>query len=226
MVIAADTQADLNTEIANQRALLMAHTLIELKLCEGQALGTGAEHFGFKDDITNPIPVEAANLGTTPDGVLYTEFVLGGGALPHGSDPIPVWTVNGSYMAFRILHQDVAGFRTQTAAAATALNPTLPTVTAVLPGQMLRALSRTGTPVSDNPAPVLPGASNAVTAMDYINNRASLKILRFSHIRKVQTHEHRMDALAPPSPARTQRQKPPADPPWHHVRPGPGARRP
>lgn len=79
-------------------------------------LPTGREPFGFKDGISNPA-VEGSGLpGTTPRErpLKAGEFVLGyldeTGALP----PLPQPDVlgrNGTYLAFRKLHQRVAAFR-------------------------------------------------------------------------------------------------------------------
>jgi Dyp-type peroxidase family len=154
---------------------------------DGQSLGGGREHFGFRDNITDPKPVPVGNPGGVADGVDYTEFILTGGALPHGPDPTPpAWTANGSYMVFRRLRQHVAAFRDRAATAATELNPHVPPANALTgPFFQAKCVGRwpDGTAVGETATPVLTGPTD-ITAMDYIGDRPGMKIPRFSHIRK------------------------------------------
>jgi Dyp-type peroxidase family len=81
------------------------------------ALGTGKEHFGFRDSIGYPA-IEGSDLpgtNTREEPLKAGEFILGypdeTGALP--STPSPeVLGRNGTYVAFRKLHQRVSAFRT------------------------------------------------------------------------------------------------------------------
>jgi Dyp-type peroxidase family len=100
----------------------------------------GKEHFGFQDGISQPgvrgrlsadpdsyVTVRTVNPDDTPDAWLYGlpgqylvwpgEFVFGypgSGADPLIPGPVqlpgPAWSRNGSYLVFRRLRQDVAGF--------------------------------------------------------------------------------------------------------------------
>jgi len=98
-------------------------------------IGSEGEHFGFADPISQP-PIEGADAPSYPgDGVLQEdgtwrslkpgEFLLGyeDEAGPAGTQiPEPAeLRVNGTYMVFRKLYQDVAAFRRYLATAAKAL---------------------------------------------------------------------------------------------------------
>jgi Dyp-type peroxidase family len=91
---------------------------------DGHALSTGKEPFGYRDGISHPAVEGSGIPGTNPrEAPLKAgEFVLGypdeNGSLP----PMPwpeVLGRNGSYVAFRKLHQRVAAFRRYLAANAT-----------------------------------------------------------------------------------------------------------
>jgi deferrochelatase/peroxidase EfeB len=95
----------------------------------------GHEHFGFKDGISQPgirgvdppdDPIGNPNQGHPGQDLLWPgEFVIGYATQIPTADPgvdgpnpnpgpdspaNPTWTVNGSYLVFRRLRQDVAGF--------------------------------------------------------------------------------------------------------------------
>lgn len=84
-------------------------------------LPTGREHFGFRDGIGQPAIEGSGLTGSNPrEAPLKAgEFVLGypdeSGTLPSMPQP-EVLGRNGSYAAFRKLHQDVAAFRRYLAA--------------------------------------------------------------------------------------------------------------
>jgi Dyp-type peroxidase family len=83
---------------------------------DGYLLPTGREPFGFKDGISNPAVEGSGIPGTNPQErpLKAGEFVLGyldeTGALPPMPQP-DVLGRNGTYLAFRKLHQRVAAFR-------------------------------------------------------------------------------------------------------------------
>lgn len=84
-------------------------------------LSTGREHFGFLDSISQPA-IEGSDLTRTnpqETPLKAGEFVLGyldeSGRMPPMPQP-EVLGRNGSYVAFRKLHQDVAAFRRYVAA--------------------------------------------------------------------------------------------------------------
>jgi len=80
------------------------------------ALPGDKEAFGFRDGISHPAIEGSGTPGTNPDELPLKagEFVLGYPDEMGGSPPIPQPEVlgrNGSYVAFRKLHQRVAAFR-------------------------------------------------------------------------------------------------------------------
>ena len=76
---------------------------------------TGREHFGYRDGIGGPLVIGSGATGHPgQDAVMPGEFILGcpdeSGSIP----PLPrpeILTRNGSFLAFRQLHCDVAAFR-------------------------------------------------------------------------------------------------------------------
>lgn len=87
-------------------------------------LPTGREHFGYRDGIGQPAIEGSVFPGNNPQETPLRagEFVLGypdeAGRLPPMPQP-PELGRNGSYVAFRKLHQDVAAFRRYLAAHST-----------------------------------------------------------------------------------------------------------
>ena len=106
-----------------------------MALAHENGIGSEGEHFGFADPISQP-PIEGVDAPSYPgDGVLEAdgtwrplkpgEFLLGyeDEAGPDGTQvPEPrELRLNGTYMVFRKLYQDVAAFRRYLATAAKAL---------------------------------------------------------------------------------------------------------
>jgi Dyp-type peroxidase family len=144
----------------------------------------GREHFGFQDGISQPgvrgrIPGDPPTFltprtidpATVPEAWLYGlpgqylvwpgEFVFGYAA--QGADPLiaappqlpgPAWSRNGSYLVFRRLRQDVAGFRAFLAEQAEALcgQPGFADMTPELLGASLFGRWQSGAPLSRTPA--------------------------------------------------------------------------
>ena len=106
-----------------------------MALAHENGIGSEGEHFGFADPISQP-PIEGMDAPSYPgDGVLEAdgtwrplkpgEFLLGyeDEAGPEGArapEPFEL-RVNGTFMVFRKLHQDVAAFRRYLATAAKSL---------------------------------------------------------------------------------------------------------
>jgi Dyp-type peroxidase family len=104
-------------------------------LAHANGIGSEGEHFGFADPISQP-PIEGADTPWYPgDGVLEPdgrwrplkagEFLLGyedelGPAGTQAPEPFEL-RVNGTYVVFRKLYQDVAAFRSYLATAAKSL---------------------------------------------------------------------------------------------------------
>jgi Dyp-type peroxidase family len=135
MLIAADTVADRDHEVTVQLDRLAGHGIALLFIQEGMTREDqpGHEHFGFKDGISQPgirgftPPNNPAdpNQGDPGQDLLFPgEFVLGYPTQDPNQDGDnvlevpgpdssngPPWARNGSYLVFRRLRQDVAGFR-------------------------------------------------------------------------------------------------------------------
>ena len=111
VVIGADTEADLLRALDVQRNRLARHGARDLFLeilgrdCRGAKLPgdlRGHEHFGYRDGISEPRLDGSPGTG---------DFVLGyPDTAGQESGSGPAWTRDGSYLVFRRLHQDVAGF--------------------------------------------------------------------------------------------------------------------
>jgi Dyp-type peroxidase family len=158
---------------------------------------TGIEHFGFQDGISQPgvrgrlagfpggyITPRTIDPSSLPDAWLYGlpgqylvwpgEFVFG---YPRsGADPLipgqvnlpgPAWSRNGSYLVFRRLRQDVAGFRAFLAESAQALaaQPGFEGVTPEWVGARVVGRWPSGAPVAR-----VPYADDAVLGVDRLAN--------------------------------------------------------
>ncbi len=132
VIIGADQKRDMDAAVMAQRELAsrLGVELVYVQAGAVRADEPGHEHFGFRDGISQPgvrgytAQENPANpdQGVPGQDLLWPgEFVLGyprqagvGGGKSAG--PIatagPSWTVNGSFLVFRRLAQDVAGFRT------------------------------------------------------------------------------------------------------------------
>jgi Dyp-type peroxidase family len=132
-IVAADRTTDLEAEVARQQQVAR-DAGVEIAYVERgdvRADEPGHEHFGFKDGVSQPgvrgwtarQNPDDPNQGIPGQDLLWPgEFVLGypgqpgaGAADEEGPGPVarsgPAWTANGSYLVFRRLRQDVAGFR-------------------------------------------------------------------------------------------------------------------
>ncbi|PYN84793.1 MAG: hypothetical protein DMD87_26230 [Candidatus Rokuibacteriota bacterium] len=183
VVVAADSEKDLNAEVARQRELAGAHDLLELTTCFGAELGgnlRGHEHFGYRDGISQPDREPAR------DAPAWGEFILGHqnqiGQLARGPD----WARNGSYAVFRRLSQDVARFhqtlREQAARARRDLTPEM--LGAKLVGRWPTG-AKLGNPETEKRAPAWPGDEAArVTAQDFKDDPHGERFPFVAHIRK------------------------------------------
>jgi Dyp-type peroxidase family len=136
VIVGADSQADLETEIGRQIHLAASNGLIVLERATiwGKTLGNGREHFGFTDSRSQPDPDDPL-LGWVADGqqtVAPGEFIRGLLPEPRQSQPaetatvdVPAWELHGSYLVVRKLQQDVTGFWMQMEQLATSLQQTL-----------------------------------------------------------------------------------------------------
>ena len=132
VIIGADQSADRTLAIKQQQQLAAAHG-IKVLWAQNAAVRSdapGFEHFGFKDGISQPgvRGYTAVSDPSNPDqgqpgqDLLWPgEFLIGQPTQAGAGQPIttpgplarggPAWTTNGSFLVFRRLRQDVAGFR-------------------------------------------------------------------------------------------------------------------
>jgi Dyp-type peroxidase family len=140
----------------------------------GAALPGGTEHFGFADGFAQPV-IEGGGAPDVPGGGAVTgdgwrpirtgEFVLG---YPDEEDALPAAPTpeqlsrNGSFLVYRKLHQDVAGFRRQLAENAALFDGGAELLAAKLVGRW-----RDGTPLA-----LAPRAPDAALVADAARNNA------------------------------------------------------
>jgi Dyp-type peroxidase family len=166
----------------------------------GTALPGGKEHFGYADGFAQPsiegAGVEALPGQGAPDGkggwrpIRAGEFVLGyedeQDVLPAAPPPDQL-SVNGSYLVYRKLHQDVAAFRRQLADGAR-----------VFPGsEELLAAKLVGRWPDGTPLDVSPGGPDAGVvddprrnnAFSYADDPDGLRCPVGAHVRRVNPRE-------------------------------------
>lgn len=174
LVVAADDDDDLLQEADRLEALCSDHDIRVLWREHGGTLPpplTGHEHFGFKDGVSQP------------DGTQLPLFLLG--QVSSGNDlwgspvsALPPWAENASLVVFRILYQDVAGFRAFATqhAGDVGLNPE--SLQAKLVGRW-----KSGAPLATAPSGDDPSQATA-NAFDYSDDAEGANTPRFAHIRK------------------------------------------
>jgi Dyp-type peroxidase family len=141
----------------------------------GTALPGGVEHFGYSDGFAQP-SIEGSTIAPTPGQgapsgngdwrpIRAGEFILGypdeEGVLPAAPAPVEL-SINGSYMVYRKLRQDVAAFRRRLAESA-ALYPG---------GEELLAAKLVGRWRDGTPLALSPAAGDAALAADGQRNNA------------------------------------------------------
>ena len=184
LILAADTEADLNAEIGHQREQASRHGLTELVAYCGAELGgklRGHEHFGYRDGLSQP---DKEVPGVAP---AWGEFVLGHPNQAGELAPGPNWARNGSYAVFRRLKQDVAGFRSVVAAQADKTNGALtPDVLGAKLVGRYPSGAKLGEPGTEGQAPSpWPGDDAArVTRFDFEKDPTGEQTPHFAHIRK------------------------------------------
>lgn len=148
VLLAADDRNDLANLLSGILSQLPKSGLSLIHIQSGEAPPDDAapnEQFGFRDGVSQPgIKGFTASIGTDPtqgapgqDLLWPGEFVLGYFTQIGVTDPTfdgpnqhpgpkssngPAWSENGSFLVFRKLEQDVAGFRNSIRANAAALN--------------------------------------------------------------------------------------------------------
>ena len=169
---------------------------------------TGHEHFGFKDGLSQPA-IDGYDDPPAPNEPMAAppgEFVLG---YPTVAGPVAATTgtlwSNGSFAAFRRLHQDVAAFRAQATAGVPNANP------ALNPDQTAASMVGrwpSGAPLEVNPiatTPADPGLGATPNAFEFkaapFSDDDGHNCPQFGHIRKANPRDE-----TTPSPADDPRQ--------------------
>jgi len=195
VIIGADTEADLLQALDVHRERLARHGARDLFLeilgqdCRGAKLPgdlRGHEHFGYRDGISEPCL----------DGLPGTgDFVLGyPDTAGQESGSGPAWTRDGSYLVFRRLHQDVAGFHQ----ALEALAKSSGLKSRAQLGAKLFGRWPSGAKLADpiqpiDPPNLAPAQYKAeYTAAEFAADPSGDRVPRFAHVRKA----HPRDASA------------------------------
>jgi len=218
--IQADDPNDLAAEVQKLQDMATKHGLTIAFKQPGATLPDalrGHEHFGFKDGISQPgikgfdtpdpnvpkIDPQATFVQGHPGTEIIQagEFVLGQPTEPDsGPQNLPnslSWMVNGSFLVFRRLKQDVPGFIEQQEKNLSSLAPNDPLRQSL--GAKLVGRWKSGTPVD-----LSPDKDNNLTDDAHINNfnygtidahgdfqadDEGFRVPRFAHIRKVYPRE-------------------------------------
>jgi Dyp-type peroxidase family len=172
----------------------------------------GHEHFGFRDGISQPgirgltassYPNSSDEDGSHQDVVAGYEFVVGyprqGSPTSDPADdplsPQPEWTLNGSYLVFRRLRQDVKGFRDFLAIEAAKQKMSVDLFGAKLVGRY-----RSGAPLeAAGNAAEDPGTTNPevlhkarINTFGYSTDPQGTQVPRAAHIRKAYPRDQRV----------------------------------
>jgi len=170
-------------------------------------LGQRREHFGFTDGFSQPAIEGVAREDVRGQGIPYKrvpwwplsrtrwraikpgEFVLGYEDEDRGPAPAPPapFDRNASYMVWRKLHQDVAGFRAQLAEQARRLELDEELVAAKLVGRW-----RDGSPLAlrpDRPDPALGNDKRRANDFRYADDQLGLRCPRGAHVRRTNPRD-------------------------------------
>jgi len=188
VVIGADTDADLQQALSVHRQRLARHEARDVLLetlgvdCRGAKLPDemrGREHFGYRDGISEP----------RLDGLTGTgDFVLGyPDAAGQESSSGPAWTRDGSYLVFRRLRQDVAGFQRDLEAQAKDLGLKSPAQL----GAKVFGRWPSGAKLADPIQPEDPRVPEPVeyTAAEYGADPNGERVPGFAHVRKAHPRD-------------------------------------
>ncbi len=177
-----------------------------MALAHANGIGSEGEHFGFADPISQP-PIEGADAPAYPgDGVLEPdgrwralkpgEFLLGyeDEAGPDGTpapEPFEL-RVNGTFIVFRKLYQDVAGFRRYLATAAKSLYGSDDPDQQELVAAKMMGRWKSGCPIDLSPErddPEIAADPHRRNNFTYAGDDQGLRCPLGSHLRRVNPRE-------------------------------------
>ncbi len=146
--------------------------IIELSHHDGNALPENRTHFGYKDGFSQPT-IEGAPPPSFPDSLPIAptgEFLLGYPSQFHGHTydvPTPKELgFNGSFLAFRILQQDVEGFENFLQENALKIGMSVEKLAAKVCGRWRNGVPLVLSPETDSPA--LPITPEQMNNFDYV----------------------------------------------------------
>ena len=162
----------------------------------GDASADHREHFGYRDGFSQPV-IAGGGLEGQPEGggdapIAPGEFLLGLpdelGVVP-GSQPVPASLAkNGSFVALRKLHEDVAGFRHYLADNAARLTDGDPELLAAkMMGRWRSGAPLALAPTADDPA--LAGDRAKNNAFNYKNDPRGFACPFGAHVRRVNPRD-------------------------------------
>jgi Dyp-type peroxidase family len=207
IVVHAQHGGALDAEAGRWQAALGAGGLELAHVQDAALLGEQREHFGFTDGFSQPAIEGVAREEVRGQGIVYKrvpwwprsrpewraikpgEFVLGyededGGPAP--APPAP-FDRNATFMVWRKLHQDVAGFRAQLAEQARRLDLDEELVAAKLVGRW-----RDGSPLAlrpDGPDPALGNDKERANDFRYGDDPLGLRCPRGAHVRRTNPRD-------------------------------------
>ncbi|GAB3769490.1 Dyp-type peroxidase family [Nocardioides ginsengisegetis] len=229
IVLAGDNLADLDARRAKVEDVCARHSVTIVGRQDGDARPSpfrGHEHFGFKDGVSQPDIekfTKRGKGGTIPPGDVFIGYPDSEGNIsgqpvtipppapsaynptpvPPPAQPLPDWTRNGSFVVYRKLRQDVAGFNTSMANAAPGIGLTPEQLAAKSVGRWPSGapMERVpGCPAHIDPALTDPSAetpallsAEKINAFDFTDDPDGNNVPRGSHIRKTNP---RKDVLA------------------------------
>jgi Dyp-type peroxidase family len=209
LVVHAQSAAALEAEAGRwERELRGQDSGLELAHAQPAGLlGERREHFGFTDGFSQPAIEGVAREDVRGQGIPYKrvpwwplsrtrwraikpgEFVLGYEDEDRGPAPAPPapFDRNASYMVWRKLHQDVAGFRAQLAEQARRLELDEELIAAKLVGRW-----RDGSPLAlrpDRPDPALGNDKQRANDFRYGDDQLGLRCPRGAHVRRTNPRD-------------------------------------
>lgn len=202
----AQDEAELEAVTAELRALIADRgAATELSCHDGRGLTRDVAHFGYKDGLSQPT-IEGAPMAGLVDPLPLApagQFVLGHPRIQHTDSfyrvPAPEQLGrNGSYGAFRILEQDVAGFESFLREQAPRAGMSEEMLAAKLCGRWRNGAPLVMSPETDSPDP--PISDDQLNNFDYVasdgghgyDDRKGYRCPVGSHIRRAHPRSHRV----------------------------------